>query len=102
MQISLNDTEVERLKFGPLKWYSHKGDRYPGLRVAVTKTAKTWYLSKRDPRTGKTRSIKLGRFPAMTRDMAWQEAEIKAARIDNVLGREAAVGKGQQVSLRRS
>jgi len=83
MQISLNDTEVDRLKFGPLKWYSHKGDKFAGLRIGVSKTAKTWYLSKRDPHSGKTRSIKLGRFPAMTRDMAWVEAQARATRIDN-------------------
>lgn len=82
-KIQLNDTEVARLRHGPLTWYSHNGDKFAGLRLAVTKSAKTWYVSKRDPHSGKVRSIKLGRFPAMSRDDAWKDAELRASRIDN-------------------
>lgn len=64
-------------------WYSHDGDKYAGLRLCVGKTAKSWYLSKRNPTTGKVQSIQLGRFPGMGIDLASQAAEAQASDIHN-------------------
>lgn len=65
-------------------WYSDsRTHKFPGLRLHVGKTAKTWYLSKRSPVTGKVQSIKLGRFPAMSLDKAAKEAAIMGSKIDN-------------------
>lgn len=61
-------------------FYSHSGDSFPGLRLAVGARKKTWVLSKRIG--GSVRSITLGHWPDLpTGADAWKIAEGKLAEI---------------------
>ncbi len=64
-------------------WYSHDGEKYPGLHLMVGQTTKTWYLKKRNPTTGKTQTINLGRYPAMSLELARQKAVEIGSEIHN-------------------
>ncbi len=88
--IRLTDANVRNLKLQKSTWYS--GDRrhaFPGLRLCVSQTCKTFYLAKRDPHTRKTVSVKLGRFPDLSVQAAWKKAEAEGARIHNGTVRDA-------------
>jgi len=64
-------------------WYSHDGEAFPGLHLAVGQQTKTWYLKKRNPTTNKTQTINLGRYPAMSLEMAAERAKTTGAEIHN-------------------
>jgi integrase len=83
-KIRMTDSEVRKLPHGPTAWYSEeRPNMHAGLRLCVGRSAKTWYASKRDPRTGKVLSVKLGRFPALSSTAAWERCSATASRIDN-------------------
>lgn len=76
------DTNLTAIPHGPTTWYSHKGDKFGGLRLCVTQTAKTWYVSKWDIEAQKTRAINIGRFPALSLEAAWKKAQDEIGKID--------------------
>lgn len=83
-KISFTEARVRDLKpSDKIAWYSHKGDAYPGLHLAVGQTVKTWYLKKRNPTTGKTQTVNLGRYPAMSLELAAKRAKDTASEIHN-------------------
>jgi len=83
-QLIFTESRVRDLKQQPkTTWYSHKGDKYPGLFLSVGQTTKTWYLKKRNPATSKTQTINLGRFPAMSLELARERAERLSSEIHN-------------------
>lgn len=55
--------------------YSHSGDRYPGLKLNVGKTSRTWYYRGRID--GKFRSIKIGPLNDYTAQQALDAAQPK-------------------------
>lgn len=82
-KIRFTDTNLRALPHGATTWYSHEGDNYAGLRLCVTKTAKTFFASKWDSKVQKTRSIKLGRLsPQYGVKAAWNDAQEVNARVD--------------------
>jgi len=83
-KISFTEARVRDLKQADkITWYSHKGDAYPGLHLAVGQTTKTWYLKKRNPITSKTQTINLGRYPAMSLELAGRRAKEIASEVHN-------------------
>lgn len=76
------ETNLTAIPHGATTWYSHDGDKYAGLRLCVTQTAKTWYVSKWDIEAQKTRAINIGRFPAYSLDAAWKKAQAEIGKID--------------------
>ncbi|MDE3027554.1 MAG: integrase family protein, partial [Paracoccaceae bacterium] len=83
-KINFTEARVRDLKQSDkIAWYSHNGDAYPGLHLAVGQTTKTWYLKKRNPTTGKTQTINLGRYPAMSLELAGRRAKEIAAEVHN-------------------
>ena len=76
------ETNLTAIPHGATTWYSHDGDKYAGLRLCVTQTAKTWYVSKSDIEAQKTRAVKLGRYPAFKLDAAWEKAQAEIGKID--------------------
>lgn len=81
-KLHFTDTNLAAIPHGATTWYSHSGDNYAGLRLCVTKTAKTWYASKWDVEAQKTRAVKLGRSPAWPLKRAWAEAQAVIGKID--------------------
>ena len=81
-KLHFTDTNLAAIPHGATTWYSHSGDNYAGLRLCVTRTAKTWYASKWDIAAQKTRAIKLGRCPAWPLKRAWTEAQTVMGKID--------------------
>lgn len=58
-------------------------NRYPGLRLCISKTGKVFYVAKWDPHAEKTRTVKLGRFAqTFTLPMAWAQAQSEAQQIE--------------------
>jgi integrase len=55
--------------------YRHKGDAFPGLYLNVGKTKSTWYIKRRV--NGKTKSIKVGAFPALNATKAFKQGDTK-------------------------
>lgn len=71
-------------------FFSHKGDSFPGLRLAVGARKKTWVLSKRVGASVK--SITLGHWPDLpTGNEAWKVAEAKLRELTT--GTDAATTK---------
>lgn len=71
-------------------FFSHKGDSFPGLRLAVGARKKTWVLSKRIGASVK--SITLGHWPDLpTGNEAWKVAEAKLRELTT--GTDAATTK---------
>lgn len=72
--IRFTDSAIDRLKPSPkTAWYSDK--TYKGLRLCVTKQgSKTWYAERWDSAAQKSRQVKIGQFPMMKRDEAWERA----------------------------
>lgn len=83
-KVNFTEARVRDLKQSDkITWYSHKGDLYPGLHLAVGQATKTFYLKKRNPVTGKTQTINLGRFPAMSLELAGRRAKEISAEVHN-------------------
>ncbi len=83
-QITFTEAQVRGLRQQPkTTWYTHAGDAYPGLHLAVGQSSKTWYLKKRNPMTGKTMTVNLGRYPAVSLELAANESKKRAAEIHN-------------------
>lgn len=61
--------------------YRHTGDAFPGLYLNVGKRRSTWYLKARV--NGKTKSVKLGAFPAMDAPQALKQASKETAHHGN-------------------
>lgn len=72
-QIALTDKNIAKLPH-PDKgtvWYSHNGDKYRGLHLAVGKTSKTFYAKKRVPGGNRIITQKLDRHPKLSLDAAY-------------------------------
>ncbi len=63
MTAAIDFTKPARLLKTKPGMYRHDGDRFPGLYLNVGKTKNTWYIKRKVD--GKTKSIKVGAFPAM-------------------------------------
>ena len=75
MTAALDFTKPTRLRKAPPGMYRHDGDRFPGLYLNVGKTKNTWYIKRRVD--GKTKSIKIGAFPAMDATTAFKQGDTK-------------------------
>lgn len=109
-KINLTDTNIKKQPFcDSPTWFSHETDKYPGLRLCVTKSAKTFYVAKWDPTTSKTRQVKLGRFaPAYGVAMAWEDAQdairltdagLTLSRVERDAQRAAAEAEARKSAL---
>jgi hypothetical protein len=75
MTTAIDFTKPARLLKTPLGMYRHDGDRFPGLYLNVGKTKSTWYIKRKVD--GKTKSIKIGGFPAMDATTAFKQGDTK-------------------------
>jgi len=77
MTAALDFTKPARLRKAAPGMYRHDGDRFPGLYLNVGKTKNTWYIKRRVD--GKTKSIKVGAFPAMDAVTAFKQGDTKTS-----------------------
>lgn len=77
MTAAIDFTKPARLLKTPPGMYRHDGDRFPGLYLNVGKTKNTWYIKRRVD--GKTKSIKVGAFPAMDAVTAFKQGDTKTS-----------------------
>ncbi len=75
MTAALDFTKPARLRKAAPGMYRHDGDRFPGLYLNVGKTKNTWYIKRKVD--GKTKSIKIGAFPAMDAITAFKQGDTK-------------------------
>lgn len=75
MTAALDFTKPARLRKAAPGMYRHDGDRFPGLYLNVGKTKNTWYIKRKVE--GKTKSIKIGGFPAMDAATAFKQGDTK-------------------------
>lgn len=75
MTTAIDFTKPARLLKTPPGMYRHDGDRFPGLYLNVGKTKSTWYIKRKVD--GKTKSIKIGGFPAMDATTAFKQGDTK-------------------------
>ncbi|QMU57956.1 MAG: hypothetical protein GKR98_06935 [Boseongicola sp.] len=88
-KMNITNSEIARAKLGDRQtWFTDGApktghNRYPGLRLCISKTAKTFYVVKWNPNTETTEQHKLGRHaPNFTLPMAWDAALTKAHEIE--------------------
>lgn len=88
-KMNFTNSEIGRAKLCDRQtWFTDAApntghNRYPGLRLCISKTAKTFYVAKWNPNTETTEQHKLGRHaPNFTLPQAWQAALAKAQDVE--------------------